>query len=210
MVEQSTIEQKLAALVQENRNVLSFTGYTASTVHIDRKAAMIAKMPALNIPRNAWFTHQNWAGRLQMCPYHVHHRVNMQLVIKAVLSSLQANTLVAAKQKLNSAKNQFENELRQLHGHLSIEEAHYFPELKRSYPQFDLSFLEQDHEILYIKETALNESFSQCLALSSDSNLPDFKSQLTKVAEKLIEFDHSLMNHLGEEEETVTPLELCR
>jgi uncharacterized membrane-anchored protein YhcB (DUF1043 family) len=65
-----------------------------------------------------------------------------------------------------------------------------FPLLQKTYPNIDLSFLTQDHDILIEKEQEVFQAF-------------DTSNQLI---DKLVEFDRLLMQHLSEEEDVVEPM----
>ena len=85
--------------------------------------------------------------------------------------------------------------LRHISAHIQIEESFLFPKMQKLYPEIDSSWLFEDHKHL----TALESKVTRALKETNPENS-------LALVEIVLDYDRSLMTHLGEEEEWVVPL----
>jgi hypothetical protein len=187
---------KLEQLLLEDRHVINYRSYQTSEEHQSRISTRPQRM---NIDRERWFKHPNYSSRQQMPPYHVHFREEMQFVLSLLISWFRNLTT----RDLNKAYRVFCDSMEGLHGHVQIEERYFFPQLQSSHPDFDLTFLYQDHQRLHSAEENLKRNFEKFASIQEQVMTNQDKLSLLRLA---VEFDEMLINHLGEEEEIVVPL----
>ncbi len=169
--------------------------------------------------REKWSGHPNWHRRALMPQYHVHFREESQEVIAKLLEfykvvsekrggeSVRAD-LQHAKSVLTTAYRQFKSSMRTLEFHVSIEEHRFFPACKQSFPEFDVSILYTQHEELHSAEKeAMDVMESVIERCGGRGDSVDTRDALL-VIERFLAFDSALINHLGEEEDIVTPMGL--
>eukprot|EP00854_Cymbomonas_tetramitiformis_P005190 gene5190-6315_t len=190
---------QLSAILSEDRHVLNYTNYTVSKEH---RARVKGFPDSLRIHRSKWFTHPNWAGRMQMPPYHIHYREEMQAVLAQLKDSLDAPSPEKQQQLLRRAFQYFERSMQGLAGHVNIEEHTVFPKYQRAFPNVDISFLYKDHEHLHEEEGKLRREFER-------AKLDDGRQGVLRVVQAALAFDAALNTHLGEEEEIVVPITLA-
>lgn len=140
------VTNKAASVLKENRGVANFTEYVTSDAH---KARIKTFPERLKIPRNQWFNHKNWHGRIHMPNYHVHFRQDNQASIRAAVRSFQAPSLAGRRQNMESALRIFQSNMRSLSGHVGLEERMVFPMMVRANPEVNLDFLWEDHKSLH-------------------------------------------------------------
>lgn len=95
--------------------------------------------------------------------------------------------------------------LNQLHGHHSIEDAHYFPALRALDPRLDDGFalLDGDHQALDGHIHGLAETVNAFLARHAEADARDRAADLAAALER---FEHVLDRHLEDEEDLVVPV----
>ena len=86
--------------------------------------------------------------------------------------------------------------LRHISGHIGIEESFLFPKMQAIYPNIDSSWLFEDHKFLTQLESKVTRALQEAASVESGLTL----------VEVVLDYDQSLMTHLGEEEEWVVPL----
>lgn len=142
----SNITTKATRVLNENRHVVNYINYVTSDEHKKRMKTMPKR---LQIPRDKWFTHKYWHGRIHMPNYHVHFRQDMQEAVKAIVRSFQTASLASRRQNMEHALRTFRLNLRSLNGHVGIEERSVFPMMVAANPDVDLKFLWEDHKELH-------------------------------------------------------------
>lgn len=166
----STITKKAANVLADNRQLVDYRNYVTSDAHKNRMKHLPKR---LQIPRDKWFNHRNWQGRIHMPNYHVHFREDMQEAVKAVVRSFQARSLADRRRNVAYALQTLRGVLRSLSGHVSIEERRVFPAMVRANPDVDLKFLWEDHKELH--ETAdevveIMQQYVKALTAAKESN----------------------------------------
>merc|ERR1712232_1295242 len=94
-----------------------------------------------------------------------------------------------------------------LHGHVNIEEHRVFPSIKRAlkFSDSDVKYLYECHEELDTMENKLDSVYRKVI---NKKQKKVAKEDVLEVMKSLVQFDRALMQHLGEEEEFITPVEL--
>ena len=105
---------------------------------------------------------------------------------------------------LQSAYKSYQGMMRGLHGHISIEEGYYFPNLSKL-SGVDLQHLYEDHKHLGESESRISSLLR--LMVENTAKGRDVR-MASAVLSCVLRYDTELMNHLGEEEEIVVPLTL--
>jgi iron-sulfur cluster repair protein YtfE (RIC family) len=139
-----------------------------------------------------------------MVMYHTRYREKMQdvmhLIKKAYEDTGDDSERVAI---IARATSTFMRGMRELSVHVQIEEEHVFPRYEQEFPDIDFSWLYEDHKGLHEKE---DDTMKVLGAASAKVKLS--RAEVLQLATTLMAFDDALNNHLGEEEEVVTPLAL--
>lgn len=224
------VARRLKAVLGQDRGVVDYRNYNVCDAHRKR----VANLPAhLKVPRERWFTRNSSWSRNSRGPvmpmYHVHFREESQeclrLLFLAYREAASASdgtkeergkaTAKAAKY-FHRAQRAFDGCTRGLGGHVSIEERHYFPQYQARYPDVDMSFLWSDHKDLHETETRVRGLFRQhgrSMVPKSSSSSSKSKNEgeaqaILTLVDACLDFDTQLINHLGEEEEVIVPMEL--
>jgi len=171
------VSKKAASVINDARHMVNYSNYVTSDEHKNRMKTLPKK---LRIPRDQWFNHKNWPGRVHMPNYHVHFRQTMQQVIKAIVLSFQTSSVAACRQNIQSALRSFQSLLRSLSGHVSIEERVAFPQMVRAHPNVNLKFLWEDHKELHQDADKLVRQLRQHIQVLASA--PENKLSATKDA----------------------------
>jgi iron-sulfur cluster repair protein YtfE (RIC family) len=153
-------------------------------------------------PRRGWETHSNFNELTRFwLQRHLMFRRLQALLLEVTETSLDRTEdprrIGANLQRLAST---FLNEL---HGHHSIEDAHYFPMLSRLEPRLERGFalLDSDHHALDPLLHALAEQTNAVLHA-----LPKADLEMGRLHADLGKFSSFLDRHLTDEEEIVVPV----
>ncbi len=165
--------------------------------------------PALRVlcetlPRTGWEAHSNFDGLTRFW-------LSRHLMFREVLGRLRQGVEARLDDTNDPERHAAEAAryagflLNQLHGHHSIEDQHYFPQLLGLEPRLDAGFdlLDGDHTALDGHIQGLAETTNAYLAVWSGANARD---ALGTFSDALTEFDHFLDRHLTDEEDLVVPI----
>lgn len=208
----------LKDILAQDRSVLNYVHYTPSPEHHARMTQLLQAAPHLYdnpqvTPRSEWFRHPRWHQNSQMPPFHVHYRQEMQTVLKLLLHAhdsldgevggggqQQQQQQAAAARALRNAQVDFIASMRDLTGHVSIEEYTCFPLYEQAYPQVNIGFLYQDHKDLHAAENRVRQAMDQLLSgggggvMAGSTALVVSRRDVLAVIDKMLEFDAQLMN----------------
>jgi hypothetical protein len=206
--------------ITQERGDLHFLDYEVSEKHHSTMDAL----KSVYIDRKDWTSHQRWRSQPQMPEFHVHFREEMQTVMRHLLSAYTQYTADDGNTKyvrsLEIALDVLETSTSTLSFHVRIEEGHFFPSLIKAYPEYDsiIRTLYDDHKVLHHAEDKTKKSLGALVSyVQSDPNKTksgkgqdDVRVMFHQVCVDFLDFDKTLMDHLGEEEEIVVPLGLSR
>lgn len=156
------------------------------------------------LPQEAWAAHPNFGGMTQF--WLERHAAFRQLLDRiaadagaSVAGEMAPDDYAPRLYRLASTL------LGELHGHHSVEDAHYFPQLRQLEPTvargFDL--LEADHQALDARLHGFAEQVNGLLQTAQAGTLG--AAQVEPFAESVTEFQRLLDRHLVDEEEIVIP-----
>ena len=139
-----------------------------------------------------------------MVDYHVHYRTELQSAIKHLLRAIEKGD---EHKNLENSFSRFYGCIRGLGGHIQIEERRLFPKYIRmmGFPKDGIKFLDECHRELEKSERDLESEYRRLYSQEKIS-----KDDLQKCLGMLLKFDEDLNQHLGEEEDMVTPCEILR
>lgn len=177
-----------------------------SDLSLDARAGLPETLRVLvqALPQEAWAAHPNFGGMTQF--WLERHAAFRQLLDRlaadagaSVAGEMAPPDYAARLYRLASTL------LGELHGHHSIEDAHYFPQLRRLEPSvargFDL--LEADHKDLDARLHGFAEEVNGLLQAAQAGTLG--AAQVEPFAGSVGEFQRLLDRHLVDEEEIVIP-----
>ena len=159
---------------------------------------------AENYPATSWETHPNfsdlasfWLERHSMFCEVIKHIKNLSL------SKIDDRETERFQAELSRYSGLF---LEQLHGHHTIENQHFCPQLSKLDPRLDRAFeiLESDHEELYF---CINEFGDKTnLVLMNGQDKDQDSDNINHLFETHVNFEKFLHRHLTDEEEIIVPL----
>lgn len=173
---------------------------------LDSRTALPEPLRALvhAMPPETWQAHPGFGGLTQFW-LEKHAAFRQMLEMIAADATASASGEMPADQYAPRLYRLASHMLGDLHGHHSIEDAHYFPQLRRLEPSvargFDL--LEADHQDLDARLHAFAEAVNGVLQAAQNGDLD--RSRMEPFAGTVTSFHGLLDRHLVDEEEIVIP-----
>lgn len=156
------------------------------------------------LPHDAWAAHPNFGG---MTRFWLERHAAFRQLLDRISADARATTAgeIAPDAYAPRLYRLASTLLGELHAHHSVEDAHYFPQLRRLEPSvargFDL--LEADHQDLDARLQGFAGDVNSLLQAARDGTLAP--AQVESFAEMAAGFQHLLDRHLVDEEEIVIP-----
>ncbi len=156
------------------------------------------------LPRAGWEAHPNFDGLTRFW-------LDRHLMFRDVLTRLRDGAEARSDNSNDPERHAHETSryagflLNQLHGHHTIEDQHYFPQLMGFEPKLDAGFalLDRDHHALDGHIHALAQTTNSYLNAWSGPEAPNALGTLT---DALTEFERFLDRHLTDEEDLIVPI----
>lgn len=165
----------------------------------DSLRALVRELPA-----DAWAGHAGFGGLTQ---FWLERHAAFREILARIAGDAQttAKGAMAPEEYAPRLYRHASTLLGELHGHHSIEDAHYFPQLRRLEPSvargFDL--LEADHQDLDLRLQAFADAVNGLLQAAQSGTLE--RSAVEPFSGTVDEFGSLLDRHLVDEEEIVIP-----
>lgn len=210
--------RNLVGIISEDRTEEIYWNYTVSMPHKLRMSKLSAD---LLIPRGEWTSHPMWSKNKQMTAYHVPIRRKMQQSIAQLVSCYHEHSAWSEemREQIEDAQATFSMCMMILAGHVESEEATTFKLMRQRFTK-----QAEDMSDMYDTHRGLERSEKVLAAHFSDLVTPDELGQvvfgrrtrskvhshvwLVQLIKALVGYDRELMQHFGEEEELVVPMNL--
>ena len=155
-------------------------------------------------PATSWQTHPNFSD---LASFWLERHSMFREVIKRIkelsLSKIDNRETERFEAELSRYSGFF---LEQLHGHHTIEDQHFFPQLSKLDPRLDRAFeiLDSDHEELHFYINEFGEKTNVVLMSGQDKD--QARDNINHLFETQVNFEKFLHRHLTDEEEIIVPL----
>jgi iron-sulfur cluster repair protein YtfE (RIC family) len=155
-------------------------------------------------PATSWQTHPNFSD---LASFWLERHSMFREVIKRIkelsLSKIDNRETERFEADLSRYSGFF---LQQLHGHHTIEDQHFFPQLSKLDTRLDRAFeiLDSDHEELHFYINQFGEKTNLVLMKGQDKD--QARDNINHLFETHVNFEKFLHRHLTDEEEIIVPL----
>ncbi len=199
--------------------------YSAQENHVEKRHELSAHLQSYLADlqkdcgtREQWSHHQRFAGEAEFW-LQVHKALlgaAAQLPERCTSLILVLDDPVARKKQLTQLSQLAGQLIHHAHTHHHVEDHHFFPVFKRTYPKLNhhLELLDGDHKVLTEALDQLETAFKampvvKTSSVSEECTNASFKSQLSVKAEELYHaakrLDTLFNQHIGDEEEICIP-----